>query len=232
MRKLFSICAFVLIFIFCLFSVNDAYSDQVSPEWVKKLDVAKDAQQLFIVAGVDKSTAWISMHEKDASGKWIQIMTTPGFIGKNGLGKIKEGDLKTPVGIFAFDTAFGIAPDPGCAIPYLQVDENFYWSGDGRPGMMYNKMVDIRKLSSLDKDASEHIIDYNPHYIYCLNINYNKECVPGKGSAIFLHCLGDKKPFTGGCVALPEDKMKFVLKNVHPNCRVVIGSMDGIGAKF
>ena len=63
-----------------------------SPEWVTKLDAAKDAKQLFVVAGYERSTAWISMHEKDEGGKWKMIMTTPGYIGKEGLGKTKEGD--------------------------------------------------------------------------------------------------------------------------------------------
>ena len=61
-----------------------------SPEWVTKLDAAKDAKQLFVVAGYERSTAWISMHEKDQDGSWKMIISTPGFIGKEGLGKTKE----------------------------------------------------------------------------------------------------------------------------------------------
>ena len=81
---------------------------QNSPEWVTKLDAAKNAKQLFVVAGYERSTAWISMHEKDADGSWKMIMSTPGFIGKEGLGKTKEGDGMTPVGTFHFNKAFGI----------------------------------------------------------------------------------------------------------------------------
>ena len=65
---------------------------QASPEWVTKLDAAKDAKQLFVVAGYERSTAWISMHEKDENGNWKMLTSTPGFIGKEGLGKTKEGD--------------------------------------------------------------------------------------------------------------------------------------------
>ena len=115
---------------------------------------------------------------------------------------------------------------------YKQVDENFYWSGDARPGMKYNEMVDIRQLPGLDKDGSEHLVDYNPHYIYCLNIGYNEAGTPGKGSAIFLHCLGSNKPYTGGCVAIPEDKMRFVLQHVRPECKVVIDSLTNLGGSL
>ncbi|MCR5757090.1 MAG: L,D-transpeptidase family protein [Selenomonas sp.] len=202
---------------------------QASPHWIQVLPAAKTAQQLFIVGAVNGTTAWISLHEKNDDGQWQQLMSTPGFIGKNGLGKVKEGDNKTPVGTFHFTTAFGIAPDPGSILPYQQVDENIYWSGDSRPGMKYNEMVDIRQYPDLNKESSEHIIDYNPHYIYCLNISYNETGTPGLGSAIFLHCLGPYKPYTGGCVAIPEDKMHFVLQHVRPECKVVIDSLTNLG---
>ena len=114
-----------------------------SPEWVGQLPQAADATQLFVVGNYEGTTAWVSMHEKDASGKWQIIMSTPGYIGKNGLGKTKEGDGMTPVGTFKFNAAFGIAADPGCAIPYVQADDDTYWSGDGREGYHYNEMVDI-----------------------------------------------------------------------------------------
>ena len=74
-----------------------------SPAWISSLDAAQDAKQLFVVAGIGETTATISMHEKDESGAWKQIMTTPGFIGKHGLGKEAEGDGKTPVGVYPID---------------------------------------------------------------------------------------------------------------------------------
>ncbi len=204
------------------FSIAGAAQRQASPDWVKDLPQAKTANQLFVVAGIGKTTAWVSMHEKDQDGNWQLLMSTPGFIGKAGLEKTMEGDAKTPVGTFRFTESFGIAEDPGCAIPYKQMDENYYWSGDVRPGMKYNQMVDIRELPDLDRDASEHIVDYDPQYIYAMNISYNEEGTPGLGSAIFLHCFGDRKPYTGGCVALPLEQMRFVMQNVRPDCVVVI----------
>ena len=44
----------------------------------------------------DATDAWVSLHQKQSDGSWHMIMTSPGFIGKNGLGKTKEGDAKTP----------------------------------------------------------------------------------------------------------------------------------------
>ncbi len=197
-----------------------------SPEWIGTLGDAKKADQLFVVAGIGQTTATVSLHEKDADGVWRQIMSTPGYIGKYGLGKTREGDGMSPVGTFSFNCAFGIAEDPGCAIPYRQVNDDDYWSGDQREGHHYNEMVSIKDLPDLDLGDSEHIADYVNEYQYCLNISYNAEGTPGLGSAIFLHCFGPIKPYTGGCVAIPKDKMITVMRAVRPDCVVVIDSLQ------
>ena len=199
-----------------------------SPDWIAQLPQAEDAEQMFVVAAYDTSTAWISMHQKDDNGTWQMVMTTPGFIGKEGIGKTQEGDALTPVGTFSFDTAFGIAPDPGCAIPYTQVDADMYWSGDQSEGGHYNEMVNIKDDPCLDTADSEHLIEYTRQYQYCLNIAFNKDDIPGGGSGVFLHCLGPSHPYTGGCVAIPEDQMLVVMKNVNPECVVIIGSLDDL----
>ena len=206
--------------------------DVVSPDWVGRLDVASGAEQMLIVAAFseDATDAWISLHEKQSDGSWHMIMTSPGFIGKNGLGKTREGDAKTPTGVFHFNRAFGIADDPGCSIPYVKVDEDAYWSGDPREGYHYNELVSIKDLPGLDLESgdSEHIIDYPYHYQYCLNISYNEEGTPGLGSAIFLHCLAPAKPFTGGCVSVPEDHMRYVMQKVNDHTAVVINTYEAL----
>ena len=202
-----------------------------SPEWVTALPAAQEAEQLFVVAAMamDRTTASISMHRKDADGSWKQILSTPGFVGRNGLcldADHVEGCGQTPVGVYHFNKAFGIAPDPGCAIPYIQVDDDIYWSGD--PDNHYNEMVNINDYPELAMDDSEHIVDYEYQYQYCLNISFNEACTPGRGSAIFLHCLGPTKPYTGGCVALPENIMKLVMQNVREDCVVVIDTLENL----
>ncbi len=213
---------------------NAGYSgiDVQSPEWVDALEAADDAQQLFIVAAFNEEAtdAWVSLHERQTDGSWHMVMTTPGFIGKNGLGKTREGDAKTPTGIFHFNRAFGIADDPGSLIPYVKADDDTYWSGDPRDGYHYNELVSLRDLPGLDIESgdSEHIIDYPYHYQYCLNISYNEEGVPGLGSAIFLHCLAPAKPFTGGCVSIPEDYMVYVMQHVDEDTVVIIDTYEAL----
>ncbi|MBR0089919.1 MAG: hypothetical protein IJP94_08780, partial [Clostridia bacterium] len=129
--------------------------------------------------------------------------------------------------------AFGIADDPGCsAFDYVKVTNDTYWSGDDREGMSYNEMVDIKDYPTLDMENSEHIIDYEYQYQYCLNISFNEDGSAGRGSAIFLHCIGPLKPYTGGCVAMPENIMKMVMQRVDKDCVVVIDTLDNLGGSF
>ena len=226
MRKIFLGLVALIVFV-----SQTAMAATPSPQWVKNLPAAKTSEQMVIVAGIQGTTAWISMHEKNLRGEWEMIMTTPGFVGQAGLGKVKEGDNKTPVGTFKFDLAFGIASDPGCAIPYVQLGQTHYWSGD--KNYKYNQLVDGREAHvKFDKDNSEHLIDYNPNYFYALNIGYNSAGTAGKGFALFLQCFDDKKSWTGGSVAIPENKMLFVMKNIRPGCVCVIDSLKNLGGKI
>lgn len=197
-----------------------------SPEWVSHLKASENASQLAIVSGTHGSNAIFSLHEKDDGGIWREILSCHAYIGKKGWGKTREGDMKTPCGVFTFTEAFGILPDPGCMMGYTQASETHYWVGDSN-SERYNKMTSASDYDSFSRKDSEHIIDYDLAYKYALNISYNIEGTPGKGSAIFLHCF-TKNHYTAGCVAIPEDDMRTVLRNVKPGCVVVMDSHKNI----
>ena len=217
-------------------TTEETVIENLSPEWVRALPQAQDlgTNQMLIVAasGMDKTSCNVSMHERDEAGNWIQILSVDGYVGKNGMvfdSERKEGCGKTPIGVYHFNKAFGIADDPGCAIPYVKVTKDLYWSSDMRDGMRYNEMVSINDYPDLDKKNSEHLIDYTKAYQYCLNISFNDECTPGRGSAIFLHCTGNNK-YTAGCVAVSKDAMVKIMKCVDPECLVVIDTKANLGA--
>ena len=54
------------------------------------------------------------------------LFTTDVFVGKNGLGKTGEGDGKTPLGTLHPLSAFGIKPNPGTTMPYIDVTPTTY----------------------------------------------------------------------------------------------------------
>ena len=207
----------------------DRHNVGASPEWVTKLDAAKDAEQLIVVAGYDKNTAYVSMHEKK-DGKWQKIISSPGFIGLDGLGKANIDESLTPVGTFTIDKAFGIADDPGCQMEYTKVDDTYYWSGD--KNNHFNELVSTKDVPNLDTEESEHITDYQYQYQYVLNLGYNTECEVKNGYAFFFHCFGDRKPYTGGCVSVPENTMKIIMQSIKPGCKITIDTMKNLNASF
>ena len=43
---------------------------------------------------------------------------------------------------------------------------------------------------------------------------------------------GPLKPYTGGCVAVPENIMKLILQQVQPDCVVVIDTLENMHGSF
>ena len=178
---------------------------------------ASQYSQLVIVQS-NGTNATVTMHELQ-NGVWTEILRTDGFVGSNGVGEASEFTSATPQGTFPLYFAFGINPNPGTKVPYLQVDEYDYWVGDSS-SPLYNQYARGDSDTDWDKSESERIIDYPTAYGYCLFIGYNIEGVPGKGSCFFLHCSNGRP--TAGCVSVPESDMAFILRNIGEDCGIVI----------
>ena len=197
-------------------------AEQKVASWVTDLDIAETVSQIIVVAA-DGSDATVSMHSKDADGVWTEILSTAGKIGRNGIGKTKEGDGKTPTGVYHFLLGFGNKENPGCGLYYTKVDNSYYWVDDS-DSAYYNQFVTTNEVTK-DWDSAEHIAGVKSSYNYVLALDYNVDCVPEKGSAIFMHCT----PTSGaGCIAIPEDKMVEIMQAVKEGCVVVIDSLEGV----
>lgn len=153
------------------------------------------------------------------AGEWREIFSTEGFVGKNGVTDCKrEGDGCTPAGLFPLDTAFGTAEDPGSLFPYRKLTEDDYWVDDPE-SPFYNQFV---TFSGREKPwrSAEHLIEETTAYRYVLNICCNPGRIPGKGSAVFLHCSTGGA--TAGCVSVPEDVMRVLLRKLGQGSRIFI----------
>ncbi len=149
------------------------------------------------------------------NGVYKAKLGTSGFVGRNGAGKTREGDGKTPLGTFVVGKAYGIADDPGSVIPYTKVTNDMYWCGRSN-SPYYNTLINAAKSGPGD----EHLIEYTQAYRYLLDIGYNTACTPGLGSAIFLHCSRNQP--TAGCVSIPEDYMVRTLKMIGKGTKITI----------
>ena len=184
-----------------------------------KLYAAASTDQIVLVEHQSGSKATLSVHEKK-DGVWKQLLETTAYVGRNGIGKTKEGDKKTPTGTYNLNTPFGILADPGANMPYTKVTKYHYWCGSSNT-KYYNQLVDSRKIGRSYTSSDEHLIDYKGVYNYCMFIDYNAAGEAGKGSCIFLHCTGSNK-YTAGCVAISEANMKKIIQWARPGVKIVI----------
>ena len=205
-------------------------------EKIGTLEVAKYTNQIMIVAVSEDGTR-LCLYERAADREqmkvgrsepqeWQLVLETEAWIGKNGLGKTKEGDGKTPVGVFLFVKAFGILENPGTKMNYTQVKENHYWVDDSSSSY-YNQFV---STDTVEKDwtTAEHIVEYGESYHYVLATSYNVERIPGKGSAVFLHCTTEKSHVTAGCIAIPEVYMREIVRRAKSDCVLIIDYEENV----
>lgn len=121
---------------------------------VSSLSAARKYSQLIIVS-CDGGEAQISMYENSGdSSTWNQILSSPGYIGSDGVGQASEDSCHTPQGIYGFTMAFGNLPDPGSAIPYTQTDANSYWVDDP-DSLFYNRFVYVTDASATADNTGE-----------------------------------------------------------------------------
>ena len=81
-------------------------------------------------------------------------------------------------------------------------------------------MVDIKKVEK-DWESAEHLVKYQKEYQYVIEIKYNEEGKKEKGSAIFLHCIGDKN-YTQGCIAIKKEAIIQIIKFLKSECKIKI----------
>lgn len=190
---------------------------QESP--VSRLACAAETDQIVLVERTEGSKAVLTVHER-RNGAWAQLLSADALVGKNGLGKAREGDQRTPSGTFNLTAPFGIKADPGANLPYTQVTKYHYWCGTSG-SEYYNRLIDTRVIARKRTASDEYLLGIKPYYNYCLFIDYNASGEAGKGSCIFLHCTGSKKD-TSGCVAVAESVMKKIIRWVKPGAKIVI----------
>jgi L,D-peptidoglycan transpeptidase YkuD (ErfK/YbiS/YcfS/YnhG family) len=130
-------------------------------------------------------------------------------IGANGLaaeGEKREGDKKTPAGLFPLRRAFGRYMFCPSRLPYVRMSKNDIWIDDpSSPD--YNTLVKGESTYSHEK-----MLRADGLYDYGVVIEYNTiDIEPNKGSAIFMHVWRDVDSPTAGCVAVSRAHMMQML---------------------
>jgi L,D-peptidoglycan transpeptidase YkuD (ErfK/YbiS/YcfS/YnhG family) len=138
-------------------------------------------------------------------------------IGKNGFarpGEKREGDGKTPSGIFSLKRTFGYDETVKTKMPYRQASEEDLWVDDPN-APDYNQWVKQGETSAASHEKMKREDD---QYQYGIVIEYNTDpAIKGHGSAIFFHVWKGKDFPTAGCVAVSEEDMIKILEWLDPN---------------
>lgn len=153
------------------------------------------------------AVATIRACRRSGSRYVLELGPYSGHVGRNGVSAAKrEGDLRTPAGVFPLRGGFGVNSNPGLVTGWFQVDGNDVWVDDS-DSSFYNthqrKPVSGRWTSAEDLRTT-------PAYTYAQVIGYNEGRTPGRGSAIFLHV--DLGGGTAGCVSLPTSALLAVMR--------------------
>jgi L,D-peptidoglycan transpeptidase YkuD (ErfK/YbiS/YcfS/YnhG family) len=142
-------------------------------------------------------------------------------IGKKGSTKNKkEGDKKTPIGVFKIENLYfrkDRKDKPSTQLKCIEIKKNMGWCNDINFSKKYNKIIKIEKKIKYEKLKRR---DYKYDFIIPIKYNFNKP-ITGLGSCIFIHLTKDYKP-TAGCIALKEKDFLIMLKLIKKNSKIKI----------
>lgn len=201
-------------------SIN-AENAQYWREVLQKYRTDANVGQIMLVRYTGGCSAKVFFYEKiaDENNAWSLVFEEDNaYVGKYGIDKTGEGDAKTPTADLGVLYAFGIRSNPGTALDYIDVKPTTFACDEDCE--YYNTIIDTAETGHDCK--GEDMFRYTPEYNYGIATDFNSACVPGAGSAIFIHCKG-AKAFTGGCIALDEEHMAEILRCADSGMRVVIG---------
>lgn len=199
--------------------------------------IASSVTQLVVVtsSGFDTWRAQLQRYARSAAGGWQAVgETVPVVLGRAGYawgdgvhgsgapagrsGPVKrEGDGRSPAGVFALGTVHGYAPEPpaGASLPYEQASDRKRCVDDPRAAQ-YNRIVEA-ELSGESWRSAERMLRDDGVYELALDIEHNRSpVVPGHGSCIFAHVWVDAHTPVAGCTGMALSELKTLLIWLKP----------------
>ncbi|MGB3270494.1 MAG: L,D-transpeptidase family protein [Rhodanobacter sp.] len=224
-------CRTLALLTFAVVLAGGAHAGAADAPW-------RDARQMIVVTtadwDVDHGTLRTFVREGDG---WREVRTsTPVTIGKNGSGwglglnapqtaaggpVKREGDNRSPAGVFRIGDSFGYAASVDTAMPYLALNATEYCV-DVSGAKHYNRIVDANVVG-LDavKGSTEPMrrdlhANGDQRYRMGFVIEQNPRDVPQAGSCIFAHLWKSPTDATAGCTAMTPAVMQSLLAWLKP----------------
>ncbi len=191
-----------------------------------------------IAEGWDATSGTLQCFERsDPSAPWRPVVFAkpiPVLYGKGGLawgrGLLvapqpgqpvkREGDRKSPAGVFRIGRVFGYAPrlpqGSSPEYPYRQVGKWDAWSDDpDNPFYNQHVVVDPNNVPPWFDEAKMRHGDFA--YEWLLEIRHNADPpVPGAGSAMFFHIRRGPDRRTFGCTTMEKSNLEAMIRWLRP----------------
>ena len=196
-------------------------------------DTGGGSQLILAVAPRANSTSGTLSWWERRNGMWVKVGSAVARFGAKGLvegGARKQGSYTTPTGLYDLPFAFGIKAAPsGTKAKYRRVNGSSWWYEDTR-SRVYNRWSEPLARDCRGSE-SERLISYPTQYAYGFVVGFNyAKPVKGRGAGIFLHVNG--RGATAGCVSVPGDAMRRILRWADPwrEPHIAIGTVGGVTA--
>lgn len=204
------------------------------------------ATQLVVVTttGWDSTSGQLRRFVRDAAGApWRpEGEAVPIVVGRTGLAwgvgfdrladtgtptegpRKREGDGRSPAGIFPLDTAFGFAPADSMTwvrLPYVPLEPTSECVDD-TASVHYNTVVDRRAVPRVDWQSAEQMRQVTQYRLGVI-VGYNAGApVTARGSCIFVHIWAGPRSTTVGCTALDAAGLARLMAWLDPRAHPVI----------
>jgi len=199
------------------------------------------SRQLLLVVTKSWSVAEGTLQQFESKNKTWQPVGAPVrvVVGRKGLGwgrglhaeqtnstpQKKEGDGKSPAGIFRLSSAFGYATSAEMKLlklPYAQCTTTLECVDDVN-SIRYNSIADARAIERPDWKSSEQMLMKDDEYRLGIFVDHNvAPPAPGGGSCIFLHIWKGAGIGTSGCTAMASSDMEKIIHWLDPAANPIL----------
>lgn len=169
---------------------------------------AKSTQVVAVEGkGKDSADATLRLYTRRAEGgKWEKERAWPAHNGKKGWSADhREGDKRSPVGVFSLSDAGGVLADPGAKLPYTHTSAFTpppYWPKKTRHDFDHVIAVDYNRVKGTTP------------------LDPTRPQGKAKGGSIWLHM--DHGDGTSGCVSISKSGMETLLRTIDPDRHPVV----------
>ena len=203
----------------------------------------RNSGQILLVTAENDSVHTADMFAFNRTGSsWQKTASFPVAIGGNGLGwgiglhdstdcepaepVKREGDGKSPMGVFELARAYGYLPPEvvDTRFPYARSDSDLICIDDAE-NEYYNMVVNMREkgLDAAHLPSHEEMVRRDDLYKFTVFVEHNaKSTEQGAGSCIFLHLWSGEDSHTAGCTAMAETDMVALLSWLDPEKNPVL----------